>query len=70
MSIKDEDRKPIGFVAKQVGASAVVIEKHYWKGIAKKDDLNMPPGAVAAPRIDEVGVEKLACGESKGKTGS
>ncbi len=45
--------KPIGFVAKQVGASATVIEKHYWKWIAKSDDLTMPEGVVDAPRIQQ-----------------
>ncbi len=49
--------KPIGFVAKQVGASAVVIEKHYWKWIAKKDDLRMPAGTVEAPKSDEASVK-------------
>ncbi len=49
--------KPIGFVAKQVGASAVVIEKHYWKWIAEKDDLKMPPGVIDAPRADQSAVQ-------------
>jgi len=42
--------KHIGFVAKQVGCSATVIEKHYWKWIAKKDDLTLPSGVVDSPR--------------------
>ncbi len=47
--------KPIGFVAKQVGCSAAVIEKHYWKWIAKKDDLVMPAGVVDAPTAKQPG---------------
>jgi len=45
--------KHFGFVAKQVGCSVTIIEKHYWKWIAKKDDLTMPSGVVDAPRVKQ-----------------